>query len=85
MFLWVNLMLDQIFNKSRPSDITMALNAAPRDLDKMIRHVFERIASDPDVDKADLNEILVWVTFAQERLTLGEMDAILKMRPPIGE
>lgn len=85
MFLWVNLMLDQIYNTSRPSDIVKALKAAPQELDKMIRHVFERIATDPSVSKADLNEILVWVTCAQERLRLGEMDTILKLRPPIGE
>ena len=85
MFLWVNLMLDQIYNISRPSDIMNALDAAPQDLIKMIRHVFERIAADPSVNKKDLNEILVWVTCAQQRLTLGEMDTILKMRPPIGE
>ena len=85
MFLWVNLMLDQIYNISRPSDIMSALDAAPQDLIKMIRHVFERIAADPSVNKKDLNEILIWVTCAQQRLTLGEMDTILKMRPPIGE
>lgn len=85
MFLWVNLMLDQIRNTSRPSDIVTALNAAPRELDKMLRHIFERVASDPDVDKPDFNEILRWVTCAQERLTLGEMDTILKLRPPVGE
>ncbi|KAL8833596.1 MAG: hypothetical protein Q9170_004179 [Blastenia crenularia] len=85
MFLWVNLMLDQISNTSRPSDIVIALDAAPRELDRMIRHVFERIASDPGVDKSDLNEILAWVTCARERLTLGEMDTILKLSPPLGE
>ena len=85
MFLWVNLMLDQIYNISRPSDIMNGLDAAPQDLVKMIRHVFERIAADPSVNKEDLNEILTWVTCAGERLTLGEMGTILKMRPPIGE
>ncbi|KAL8951562.1 MAG: hypothetical protein Q9222_002472 [Ikaeria aurantiellina] len=85
MFLWVNLMLDQIYNTSRPSDIMSALATAPKNLDKMLRHVFERIASDPEVDKQDLNEILLWVACAKERLTLGEMDTILKLRPPLGE
>ncbi|KAL8709500.1 MAG: hypothetical protein Q9220_005742 [cf. Caloplaca sp. 1 TL-2023] len=85
MFLWVNLMLDQIYNTSRPSDIMRALTRAPKDLDQMLRHVFERIASDPGVNKQDLNEVLLWVTCAQERLTLGEMDTILKLRPPLGE
>lgn len=85
MFLWVNLMLDQIYNKSRPSDIRAALKDAPRDLAKMIRHVFERLANDPNVEKDDLNEMLAWVTCAQRPLLLGELDVILKLRPPVGE
>lgn len=85
MFLWVNLMLDQICNVSRPSVIEGILEEAPHDLAQMIRHVFERLAVDPSVQKEDINEMLVWVTFAHRRLVLGEMDIILKLRPPIGE
>lgn len=51
----------------------------------MIRHVLERIVSDRNIEKRDLNEILVWVTCSRENLTLGEIDAILKLRPPRGE
>ncbi len=85
MFLWVNLMLDQIYNKSRPSEIRAALDDAPQDLARMIRHVFKRLDDDPDVGKEDLNEMLVWVTCALRPLVLGELDVILKLRPPQGE
>ncbi|KAG8533475.1 uncharacterized protein KY384_002258 [Bacidia gigantensis] len=85
MFLWVNLMLDQICNVSRPSSIEGILKEAPHDLAKMIRHVFQRLAADPGVQKEDINEMLTWVTFAQRPLLLGEMDVILKLRPPVGE
>ena len=85
MFLWCNLVFDQIQRKSRPLEITAALNNAPRDLSNMIRHVFERLSADPDVNKEDLNEMLAWVACAQRPLSLGQMDTVLKLRPPIGE
>ena len=78
-------MLDQISHVSRPSDIRNALKQAPQDLAKMIRHVFERLAGDPNVQKDDFNEMLTWITFARTPLLLGQMDVILKLRGEIGE
>lgn len=87
MFLWVNLMMEQIRKDSRESHIMTALNEAPRELVKMIRHVFERLAGNPEVidQKEDLNDVLAWVTCAQRPLRLGELHVILKLRPPVGE
>ena len=78
-------MLDQISNVSRPSEIRHKLEQAPHDLAKMIRHVFERLSGDPNVQKDDLNEMLTWVTFARTPLLLGQMDVILKLRGEFGE
>ena len=78
-------MLDQISRVSRPSDIRNTLKQAPQDLAKMIRHVFERLAGDPDVQKDDFNEMLIWITFARTPLLLGQMDVILKLRGEFGE
>ena len=78
-------MLDQISSDSRPSDIRHKLEQAPRDLAEMIRHVFERLAGDPDVQKDDFNEMLTWITFARKPLLLGQMDVILKLRGQFGE
>ena len=78
-------MLDQISEVSRASDIRSTLKQAPHDLVEMIRHVFERLAGDPAVQKDDLNEMLTWVTFAPKLLLLGQMDVILKLRGEIGE
>ena len=80
-----SLMLDQLRAISRPSDIRTALEQAPKDLPQMIRHVFERLAGDPDVQRDDLNEILIWTTFARSRLLLGQMDVILQLRGKFGE
>ena len=78
-------MLDQISSDSRPSDIRRKLEQAPRDLEEMIRHVFERLAGDPSVQKDDFNEMLMWITFARKPLLLGQMDVILKLRGEVGE
>ena len=78
-------MLDQISSDSRPSDIRHKLEQAPRDLAEMIRHVFERLAGDPSVQKDDFNEMLMWITFARRPLLLGQMDVILKLRGEFGE
>ena len=80
-----SLMLDQISDVSRPSDIRHKLEQAPHDLAKMIRHVFERLAGDPAVQKDDFNEMLTWITFARTPLLLGQMDVILKLRGEFGE
>ena len=79
------LMLDQLRAVSRPSDIRTALEQAPHDLAQMIRHVFERLAGDPAVQRDDLNEMLIWTTFARTRLRLGQMDVILQLRGKFGE
>lgn len=74
-----------ISDVSRPSDIRHTLEQAPHDLAKMIRHVFERLAADPTVQKDDFNEMLNWITFARTPLLLGQMDVILKLRGEFGE
>jgi hypothetical protein len=86
MFLWVNLMLDEIEDMSRPSDINDALNNAPRSLTKMIRHIFERLEEDlRGFRKDDFKEILAWVTCAQRPLNLAELKTVLQLKPPLGE
>ena len=85
MFLWVDLVLEEIWKLNRPSSIKAALKNAPQDLVKMIRRVFERLAADGDLDKDDLNLMLAWVACAERPLVLGELDIILKLRPPVGE
>jgi hypothetical protein len=85
MFMWLKLMIDQIKGKGRPQDIHAALKAAPRELNEMIRHVFNGIADDPDlgteIEKQDLNDILTWVTCAERPLLLGEMRVLMMLRP----
>ena len=84
MFLWVKLILIEIRDKSRISDIEKVLDA-PRDVYDMIRQILERIAADRDSRIDDLNELLTWVTFARREMLLGELRLLLQLRPPIGE
>jgi tetratricopeptide (TPR) repeat protein len=83
MFFWAKLVLDQICRKERKSEVQQALQNAPRELDRMIRHVFKRVAADPDINIADLNKILSWVTCAKRPPLLGELHTILRL--PTGE
>jgi hypothetical protein len=84
MFLWVRLILIEIRDKSRISDIEKVLDA-PKDVYDMIRQILERIAADRDSRIDDLNELLTWVTFARREMLLGELKLLLQLRPPIGE
>jgi hypothetical protein len=79
MFLWAKLVLAQIYKKERKSEILAALKDAPRELDGVIRRVFERLERDPDVNRLELNRILAWVTCARRPLLLGELDVILSI------
>ncbi|PLB46320.1 hypothetical protein P170DRAFT_429441 [Aspergillus steynii IBT 23096] len=86
MFVWVDLMLRELSKKTRASGIQEALTKAPRGLDQMLCHVLENFSvllKDEEPD--DLNEMLAWVTCAQRPLTLGELDALLRIRSAEGD
>ena len=75
--------MDQIYRKARETEVFAAIKDAPRELDNMIRHVFERLDRDEDISKKDLNIMLTWVTLAKRPLLMGELDLILCL--PNGE
>jgi hypothetical protein len=85
MFLWVDLMLQEIATKTHQNRIREALKSAPKGLKDTIRHVLERFSQDLEQDDIDdLNELLTWVTCAQRPLTLGELDDVMKMKSKDG-
>ena len=86
MFMWVKLMLVELNQKSRPSAVKEALNSAPRGLRKMLQHVLEGFSNSlNDEDAADLNDMLAWVALAKRPLSLGEIDAMLRLKTPDGD
>lgn len=80
MFFKVVLIMNQLYDKERVSSVFGAIQDAPPKLDAMIAHVFERLTLNEDVDKADLHELLLWVSFAKRPLSVAELYAILKLR-----
>lgn len=86
MFLWVRLMIAELRKKSRESAIREALHKAPTGLNEMLRHVLEGFSATlEEVDANDLNNMLACVTLAKRPLTLGELDAMLRVRSVNGD
>lgn len=80
MFFKVVLIMDQIHDKERKNAVFDAIKEAPPQLDAMIAHVFEKLMLNEDVDKDDLNELLLWVAFAKAEITVNQLYGILKFR-----
>ncbi|KAF7179313.1 hypothetical protein CNMCM7691_008246 [Aspergillus felis] len=86
MFLWVNLMLQELVKKRNESSIRKSLDQAPKGLKEMLRHVLLSFsASLNDEELEFLNELLLWATCAVRPLTLGEVEAILELKSAEGD
>lgn len=86
MFLWVNLMLQELVKKRNESSIRKCLEQAPKGLKEMLRHVLLSFsASLNDEELEFLNELLLWVTCAVRPLSLGEVEAILELKSAEGD
>ncbi|GFF52773.1 vegetative incompatibility protein HET-E-1 [Aspergillus udagawae] len=86
MFLWVNLMLQELVKKRNESSIRKSLDQAPKGLKEMLRHVLLSFsASLNDEELEFLNELLLWTTCAVRPLTLGEVEAILELKSAEGD
>ncbi|RAL05354.1 NACHT and TPR domain protein [Aspergillus ibericus CBS 121593] len=86
MFLWVNLMLQELVKKRNESSIRRALDDPPKGLKEILRHVLSNFSMSSSEEELEyLNEILPWVTCSQQPLTLGLIDAILKLKSPEGD
>ena len=78
VFLWAQLLLDQIVKKDLPQ-IEKILADPPHDLDEMIWSVFDRLAKDEDMDHGSVRKMLTWVAFARRPLFFGEIDLVLSL------
>ena len=84
MFLWVKLMLDEIMFQPRPSDIKRIL-ASPPSIIQLLDSILERLVQNPSGSGKDMKEVLLWTSFAQRELYLGEIKLILELNEPVGE
>jgi tetratricopeptide (TPR) repeat protein len=86
MFMWVDLMMQELSKKSRPGSIRESLHRAPKGLEKMLQHVLKGYSSMlKEDDSEDLNIMLMWVTCAARPLCLAELDVVLKLQSPEGD
>ncbi|PKX90549.1 NACHT and TPR domain protein [Aspergillus novofumigatus IBT 16806] len=86
MFLWVNLMLQELVKKRNESSIRKSLEQAPKGLREMLRHVLMSFSASLNDDELEfLNELLLWATCAVRPLTLGEVEAILELKSAEGD
>ncbi len=63
--------MQDIVNQNRPSDVEEILDMAPRDFFELNKQIFARLAADHDSRKDDLNEMLIWITFAGRKCVWG--------------
>ncbi|KAL4978719.1 NACHT and TPR domain protein [Aspergillus desertorum] len=88
MFLWVNLMLQELIKRRNESSMRKALEQAPRGLKEMLRHVlatFSAGGSSNEEELEYLNETLLWVTCAHQPWSLAELETILRLKSPEGD
>jgi len=78
-FFKVVLILKDIEDKERVPAVLEAIEQSPPALDKLIEHVFEKLLKNEDVNKEDLQEMLIWVAFAKRPLRIAELYYILKI------
>lgn len=86
MFIWVDLVLQELLKKRSESAMRKSLGEVPKGLKEMLRHVLEGFSlSLADEESENLNELLAWIACASRPLMLGELDTILKLNSPEGD
>ncbi|CAI7663781.1 unnamed protein product [Penicillium pancosmium] len=86
MFLWVNLMLQELIKKRNETSMRKALGQAPRGLNQMLRHMLATFSESSNEEELEyLNETLLWVTCANQPWTLSGIESILRLKSPEGD
>lgn len=81
LFILAKFMLADVNRASRPSTILRSLQSFPREINGMLNKTLENLASTmTEEDAADLNEMLQWITCAEQPLTLEQLEAVLILR-----
>lgn len=81
LFILAKFMLADVNRASRASTILKSLQSFPREINGMLHKTLENLASTmTEEDAADLNEMLQWITCAEQSLTLEQLEAVLILR-----
>ncbi|KAL8732985.1 MAG: hypothetical protein Q9166_002383 [cf. Caloplaca sp. 2 TL-2023] len=85
MFLWVHIMIKEIAANHTVEDIRQTLAKPPKGLSNTICHVFERFSNELSEEEITIfNDMLAWTVCAERRLTLEELDAVMKLKSSDG-
>ncbi|KJZ73399.1 hypothetical protein HIM_07193 [Hirsutella minnesotensis 3608] len=86
-FIVAKFMLDDVNRKRHQSSILDSLQMYPKEIDGVLSRTLFSLSKTISEDAViDLNEMLMWVTCAEEPLTLGQLEAVLVLRigdPPL--
>ncbi|KAF9884889.1 hypothetical protein FE257_000956 [Aspergillus nanangensis] len=86
MFLWVNLMMQELMKKRTESSMRKCLEEAPKGLKDMLRHVFWSFSVSCTEEEAEyLNEMLLWTVCSEKPLELGHVEALLRLGSSEGD
>ncbi|KAL3473862.1 NACHT and TPR domain protein [Aspergillus californicus] len=86
MFLWVNLMLQELVKKRNESSMRRVLEHPPSGLKEIMRHVLSSLSASCNEEELEyFNEIVIWITMSKQPLTLAQLDSILKFMSPEGD
>lgn len=78
LFILAKFMLADVNRASRASTILKSLQSFPREINGMLHKTLENLASTmTEEDAGDLNEMLQWITCAEQSLTLEQLEAVL--------
>lgn len=81
LFILARFMVSEINRKTHPRMILESLSEYPTEINGMLRKVMEQLSATlPEAHAADLNETLMWVTCAEQTLTLEQIETILELR-----
>lgn len=83
MFLWVDLIIRELGNRTRADKVREALHRAPKGLNEMVRTVLENYSMmfEDEQEAGDFNTVLSWVTCAAVLpLPLAVIDEALRIR-----
>ena len=81
LFILARFMVSEINRKSHPRMILESLSEYPREINGMLHKVMEQLSATlSEAHAADLNEALMWVTCAEQALTLEQIETIIELR-----
>lgn len=80
MFLWVDLLYQELKFMKQPKQLFLALENLPADLTKLYTRIFSRIEAGTDREKVrlQLKNLFCWTTHSKEPLSIHDLNQIVQ-------